>query len=250
MSIRTLVIDDESAFIGNLEAMLQQRPQEIEIIGEARSVAEGLEKIESLEPELVFLDIQMQDGTGFDLLRKCDHQDFKVIFVTAFDRFAIEAFKFSAVDYLLKPVISDDLWAAVARARQELKQSDLRMQMNILVDHVSDLNKSQKKLVLRESDSLHLVKLEDILWCTAEGSYTSFHMVGKRQIMVSTHLKEYEDMLESNGFFRAHRSHLVNLSKIERFDKREGGIIYLEGNIPLPVSVRKKEKLLKLLSGI
>ncbi|MEQ9375565.1 MAG: LytTR family DNA-binding domain-containing protein [Imperialibacter sp.] len=250
MKIRTLVIDDESAFIGNLEAMLEAKPNDIQLVGAARSVEEGLQKIDELEPDLVFLDIQMEDGTGFDLLQRCDRRDFKVVFVTAYDQFAIEAFRFSAIDYLLKPVVSDDLWAAVDKAKLEMEKSKFEFQISILMDNIHELSKDKKKLVLREAETLHVIKLEEILWCTAEGSYTTFHLIDGQKIMVSTHLKEYEAMLEKNGFFRVHRSYLVNVGKIKKFDKREGGIIYLEGNVTLPVSVRKKERLLMLLANL
>ncbi|MEM9894794.1 MAG: LytTR family DNA-binding domain-containing protein [Bacteroidota bacterium] len=250
MSIRTLVIDDESAFIGNLESILQSRDSSLELVGDARSVEEGLQKIDELEPELVFLDIQMEDGTGFDLLDRCERKDFKVIFVTAYDQYAIEAFRFSAVDYLLKPVVSTDLWSSVDRAVANIEKSRVELQINVLMENIHSLSKEKKKLVLREADVLHVVRLEEILWCAADGSYTAFHLEGGTKIIVSQHLKEFEEILDKNGFFRAHRSYLVNVNKIRKFDKREGGIIYLDGGSALPVSVRKKEKLLQILSHL
>lgn len=250
MKIRTMVVDDESAFVGNLESILESRESSIELVGDARSVEEGLKKIDELEPDLVFLDIQMEDGTGFDLLKKCDRKDFKVIFVTAYDQYAIEAFRFSALDYLLKPVVSTDLWTAVDRAIEEIEKSKVELQINVLMDNLQSLSKEKKKLVLREADILHVVRLEDILWCTADGSYTKFHLQDGSQVMVSQHLKEFEDILDKNGFFRAHRSYLINVNKIIKFDKREGGIIHLEGDAILPVSVRKKEKLMGILASL
>jgi len=248
MSIRTLVVDDESAFIGNLESILSTRLSPLELVGDARSVEEGLKKIEELEPDLIFLDIQMEDGTGFDLLEKCERRDFRVIFVTAYDQYAIEAFRFSAVDYLLKPVVSTDLWEAVERAITEIEKSKTELQISVLMENLRSISKEKKKLVLRESDILHMVRLDEILWCMADGSYTKFHLTDGNRIMVSQHLKEFEEILDKNGFFRVHRSYLVNVNKIKKFDKREGGIIYLEGDVTLPVSVRKKDKLLSLLS--
>ncbi len=250
MSIRTLVVDDEAAFIGNLESIVASQPNILQIVGSARSVKEGLQKIDELEPDLIFLDVQMGDGTGFDLLEQCERRDFKVIFVTAYDQYAIEAFRFSAVDYLLKPVVSTDFWEAVERAIDEIEKSRSELQLNVLMDNVHSLSKEKKKLVLREADVLHVVKLDDILWCMADSSYTHFHLISGEKIIVSQHLKEFEDMLDKNGFFRAHRSHLVNVNKITKFDKREGGIIHLEGDNTLPVSVRKKEKLLEILTKL
>ena len=250
MKIRTLVIDDESAFVGNLESILASRETPIELIGDARGVSEGLEKIEELEPDLVFLDIQMQDGTGFDLLEKCGRKDFKVIFVTAYNQYAIEAFRFSALDYLLKPVVSTDLWKAVDRAVKEIEKSKAELQISVLMDNIHALSKEKKKLVLREADTLHVVRLSEIQWCMAEGSYTVFQLEEGTQLMVSQHLKEFEELLDKNGFFRVHRSYLVNINKVRKFDKREGGILHLEGGRSIPVSVRKKEKLLKLLADL
>ena len=250
MMIRTLVIDDESAFIGNLESILASRQSSVALVGDARGVEDGLQKIDLLEPDLVFLDIQMEDGTGFDLLERVERKDFKVIFVTAYDQYAIEAFRFSAVDYLLKPVVSTDLWEAVDRAVVEIEKSKAELQINVLMDNIQSLSKEKKKLVLRESDTLHVVRLEEILWCMADGSYSKFQLEDGTQIMVSQHLKEFEDLLDKNGFFRAHRSYLVNINKVKRFDKREGGILYLEGDQSIPVSVRKIEKLLKILSDL
>ncbi|MEM9897598.1 MAG: response regulator, partial [Bacteroidota bacterium] len=141
MKIRTLVIDDESAFIGNLESILDSRESSLKLVGDARSVEEGLEKINELEPDLVFLDIQMEDGTGFDLLERCERKDFKVIFVTAYDQYAIEAFRFSAVDYLLKPVVSTDLWSSVDRAVADIERSRMELQINVLMDNIHSLSK-------------------------------------------------------------------------------------------------------------
>ncbi len=250
MSVKTLVIDDESAFIGNLESIASSYPDKLQIIGNARSVKEGLLKIDELEPELIFLDIQMADGTGFDLLEQCDRRDFKVIFVTAYDQYAIEAFRFSAVDYLLKPVVSTDFWEAVERATEEIEKSKTELRLNVLIDNIHSLSTENKKIVLREVDFLHIVKLEDILWCVADGSYTHFHLVDGSKVIVSQHLKEYEEILDKNGFFRAHRSYLVNVNKITKFDKRNGGVIHLEGNISLPLSVRIKDKLLEVFTKL
>ena len=248
--ISTLVIDDELAFIKNIENLVSLSESKIEIVGSARSMEEGLEKIEELEPELIFLDIQLGDGTGFDLLKKLKRKDFQIIFVTAFDQYAIEAFRFSAVDYLLKPVVSTDLWSAVDRASIEIEKTRDDIQIGVLLDNIDNLSKRRKKIVLREADMLHVVKLEEILWCTADGSYTHFNLVNGQKITVSKHLKEFEEILSNNGFFRAHRSYLINVNKITKFDKRDGGIIYLDGDISLPVSVRKKEQLFTLLADL
>lgn len=247
--IRAIIIDDEKPFINTLRANLSG-VEDLIIVGEARGVHTGIKLIEELEPELVFLDIQMSDGTGFDLLRKLDRRDFKVIFITAHDHFAIEAFKFSAIDYILKPIISDDLYAAIEKVRRSLEKEKINLQLSVLMENLNEISRDKKKIILRESETLHIIKLEEILWCEADGSYTKFYLNDSRKIMVSKHLKEFEDFLSPNGFFRAHRSHLVNINKIRRFDRSDGGIIYLEDNIALPISVRKKERLAELLNSM
>ena len=247
--IRCAIIDDEKPFINTLRAMLQ-RLDDLMVVGEARSVSSGVKLIHELEPDLVFLDIQMSDGTGFDLLKELDRKDFRVIFITAHDHFAIEAFKFSALDYILKPIISDELYQAVEKVRRSLEKDRINLQLSVLMDNLNEMSRDKKRIILRESETLHIIQLDEILWCEADGSYTIFYLTEKRKIMVSRHLKEFEDYLSPNGFFRAHRSHLVNLNKIRKFDRSDGGIIYLEDNVSLPISVRKKERLAEMLNSM
>jgi len=249
-TIKTLVIDDEIAFIRNIENLLKTNNKNIEIVDSARSVNEAIQKIESLKPDLIFLDIQLGDGTGFDLLRDTKFKDFQTIFVTAYDHYAIEALRLSAIDYLLKPVVSDDLWNAIDKAIHKIESSLVDVHMNTLIDNINSISSERKKIVLRESDMLHVVSLENILWCMADGSYTHFYIQGGEKVIVSQHLKEFEDLLSKNGFFRAHRSYLVNVNKITKFDKRDGGTIFLENDMKLPVAIRKKDQLLALLSKL
>lgn len=247
--IRTLLIDDEKHFITTIRTLLDSI-SDIIVVGEARSVASGLVQVEELEPDLIFLDVEMEDGTGFDLLKKMNRRDFRVIFITAYDHYAVEAFRFSAIDYLLKPIISSNLYNALEKVRQDIDKEKINYQLSVLMDNIHELSKEKKKIVLKETDVLHIVQLDEILWCNADGSYTVFYLTGDRKVMVSRHLKEFEDILSPNGFFRVHRSHLVNLNKIKKFSKTDGGTIYLEGNTSLPVSVRKRERLAEMLSLI
>lgn len=247
--IRVLIIDDEKPFRNTLKAILTQRP-ELTLAGEASSVEEGLTAISNLEPDLIFLDVQMEDGTGFDLLKQTDRKDFRVIFITAYDHYAVEAFRFSASDYLLKPVISKDLFNSIDSVLRTMEKEKFAYQLSVLMDNIQELSKERKKIVLREAETLHVIQLEEILWCEANGSYTTFYLTTNRKVMVSRHLKEFEDLLTPNGFFRAHRSHLVNLNKIIKFERADGGTLFLEGDIALPVSVRKKERLTELLAHL
>lgn len=245
--LRALVVDDELAFVSTLTAMLSARKGMLELVGAARSVQEGVAQIKSLQPNLIFLDIKMGDGTGFDVLRRIEGHPVQVIFVTAYDHYAVEAFQFSAVDYLLKPVDSQDLWRAVGRAARSIDLERQKLQWHVLMDNLSAQLRDRKKLILKEAEAMHIVQLKDILWCEAEGSYTRFIMENGDRILVSHNLKEYERTLQANGFYRVHRSHMVNLAKIRKVDKRDGAILVLQGGYELPVSVRKREALMGML---
>ena len=248
-TIHTLIVDDEVAFLNTLEIMLRKFPQ-FEIVGKARSVNEAVEQIEQLQPHLLFLDVEMEDGTGFDVLRQIEHQQLKIIFVTAFNHYAVEAFKFSAVDYLLKPVVSDDLKNALTKVELAIKKDSNFQNFATLLENMHNKLPERKKIVLREWDTHHVIRLDQILWCTAEGSYTRFYLSGNKQILVSRNLKEFENMLGNNGFFRVHRSHLANLNKAIRFEKGESSLLHLEEDHQLQVSIRKRDQLAHMLAAL
>ncbi len=247
--IKSVIIDDEKPFINSLRSVLKTET-DIMILGEARGVEEGIALINQTEPDLVFLDIQMSDGTGFDLLKKLDRRDFNLIFITAYDQYAIDAFRFSAMDYLLKPLLSEHLYAALDRVRERLESNKINLQLSVLMDNMENMARNSKKIILREADTMHIVRLDEILYCEADGSYTTFFLTGKRKIIVSQHLKEFENYLSPCGFFRGHRSHLINVSKILRFDKVDGGVVHIEEGKNLSISLRKKEQLLQVLNAL
>ena len=242
-TIKTVIIDDEISFINTLSILLKKHPK-FHIVGTARSVKEGVQLIKDIKPDLIFLDVQLGDGNGFDVLNAIDSRDrAEVVFVTAYDEYAVQAFRFSAVDYLLKPIISKDLHAALERVEYSITSKLSMDRFGILLANLKSNDASKKKIVLREADTHHIVNLDDIMWCMAEGSYTSFFLTDQRTIVVSKYLKEYEEILSSNGFFRIHRSYVVNLNKVLKLEKAEGGVLHLQGNHQLPVSTRKREKL-------
>jgi two-component system LytT family response regulator len=209
-----------------------------------------LKAIEEFHPDLVLLDIKMGDGTGFDLLKLAEPINFKVIFITAFDQYAIQAFKFSAIDYLLKPVDPEDLKVAVNRAKQMVQQ-DLSTQLQVLDENLKSNDATRgKKIILRTSDTIHLLKVSDITYCESDISYTQFYLADGRKILVSRTLREYEDMLKEFGFFRVHKSFLVNLFAISKFEKADGGYLVMENNDRVPVSSRKKDELMELFDRI
>lgn len=247
-TLRTLIIDDENKARETIRDMLNIYCPEVEIIGEAESVLSGINSIKKLKPDLVFLDIKMPDGTGFDLLNRLDSKPFALIFLTAFDEYAVKAFRFSAVDYLLKPLDPDELMTAIERV-VESKESENKS-IDALLDNLKNIKNDNKKLVLKTAESIFLVNVSDIIRCESTGNYTQFFIVNQKPVLVSKTLKEYDDILTDYSFFRVHQSHLVNLNHIVRLDKADGGTLVLSYDHSVPVSTRKKEALVKALSEI
>ena len=245
--IRTLIVDDEENNRQRLQMVIREHFPNIAVIGEADGVATALTAIENLKPELVLLDIKMADGTAFDLLQQINPVFFKIIFVTAYEEYALKAFKFSALDYLLKPVTVDDLRDAFMKAENQIL-TDLKQQLSIL--HSNMQSTKNKTLVLRTSEKIYLVETKDIIRCESDRNYTFFYVSDRRKYLVSQPMKEYEDILEEFGFLRIHKSHMVNISYIESFDKGEGGSIILKDRTELPVARRKKLELLELFSRL
>lgn len=243
--IRTLIIDDETNGRETLKGFLGKYCPQIKIIGEADGVKTGMAAIGEHTPDLVFLDIQMQDGTGFDLLELIPAINFKLIFVTSFDQYAIRAFKYSAVDYILKPVDPDQLMAAVNRLNAPGVISSIENKLNILISNIRAI----EKLALPTSDGMRFVKIEEIVRCESDSCYTTFFMKSKEKIMVSKTLKEYELLLSDMGFFRVHKSHLVNLRYVEKYVQGEGGYLVMEDKVQVEISRRKKEGLLAILNN-
>jgi two-component system LytT family response regulator len=187
----------------------------------------------------------MDDGTGFDLLERSSTIDFKVIFITAYEEYAIKAFKFSAIDYLLKPVDPDDLIAAVEKAKTQILR-ELKLQLSTLSDNLSTGKK--KTLVIKTMDKIHYIDVSNIIRCESDRNYTFFYLNNDRKIIASLPLKEYEELLDRNSFFRIHKSHLVNIDYVETYIKGDGGFLVLKDNSKLPVAIRKKDGLLKILA--
>lgn len=249
-NIETVIIDDKKGAKDTLKLLLKVHCPEISIMAEASNVEEGLEVIAEYSPQLVFLDIEMPDGTGFDLLERVDSVDFKVIFTTGHEQYAIKAFKFSAIDYLLKPIDVDDLKEATAKAQEEIQNETLQLKVGTLLSNLQEVSDALKKIVLKDSDAVHIVQINEILYLEANSNYTKFYLTDNREILTSNTLKEYDAILSKAGFYRVHKSYLINLSMVTKFDKREGGTVVLQGNIQLPIASRKKEEFLGLLEMI
>lgn len=243
--IKSVIIDNEIKSRKTLSNFLLKYCKEVEIIGEADGVASGIDLIKTTNPELVFLDIEMTDGTGFKLLESIEDIQFSVIFVTAYSDYAVKAFKISAVDYLLKPINPKELMEAIEKYQKETGFKGIHNKLEVLLGNQSTI----KKIAFPTSDGIELVKIDEIMHCEADDNYTSIYLNNKKRILVSKTIKEYDTMLSDFGFFRIHQSHLVNLDYITKFNKNDGGYVILENGKKLPVSRRNKQEFLeKLLS--
>jgi two-component system LytT family response regulator len=247
--MRTLVVDNEADIRQSVVDLITAFCPDITEIVEANSVDSGIAKILSYKPDVVFLDVELGDGTAMDLLSKLDKIDFHLIFITAHNKYAIDAFRFSAIDFLLKPINPEELMLTIEKIK---KHNNLRLneQIEILKEVITTTNQAEKKIVLRDNESIFFVKVSDIIRCESDKSYTKFILQHQKPIIVSKGLKEYEEMLEKFGFVRTHQSHLINMSKIIRFDKADGGSIVLENNDVVPVSQRKKEFILETFKNL
>ena len=247
--LRALIIDDETKVRDALKELINHFCPQVVIVGEADGVETGLLSINELHPDLLLLDIRMKDGTGFDLLRRVNSNNYRIIFITAHEQFAIQAFKFSAVDYLLKPVDPDDLVQAIDRAGK-LDKEEAVIRWKALQENLSANGQANRKLLVRTTDTIHLLNQQDILYCEAEGNYTTLQLKNGNRILTSRLLKEYEEMFEGGAFFRVHKSFLINLTVIERFEKGDGGFVVLTGGYRIPVASRKKEELISLFGKL
>jgi len=245
--LRTLIIDDEKNNRNKIREMLENHFPNVEVVDEADGVKSGLESIVNHAPELVLLDIRLKDGDAFDLLNQLGQVNFKIIFITAYEEYALKAIKFSALDYLLKPVLLDDLKAAIAKAvSQMLNELNLK-----LLELSNNLKTSpNKRIVLKTAEKLHFVPVQDILRCEADKNYTTFFLTDNKKIVVSGSIKDFEDILSEQGFYRLHKSHIVNLSFIKSYEKADGGTVILSDGSHVPVAMRKKNQLIELFGKL
>lgn len=247
--IKALIIDDEKNAREALKGLLLSQKHEIEIAGEADGYKTGIELINHHKPQLVFLDIQMPDGSGFRLLESFIDPDFQVIFTTAFDQYAIKAIRYSALDYLLKPIDPIELKAAVGKAVAKCRIPGENTPVKVLMENIRT-GGDARKIVLSTSEGLHVVKISDIIRCESDDYYTRFFFSDKGKIMISKTLKDVEEMLQGLGFVRTHKSHLINISFIKTFVKNDGGYVVLSNGDKVPVSRRKKESIINAIGKL
>ena len=244
--ITAIIVDDERNNCENLKELLSKYCPEIEVVGIAHSAEGGIESISRLKPALVFLDIQMQGGSGFDLLEQLKRISFEVIFVTAFDQYAIRAIRFCAIDYLLKPVDILELQSAVSRAANKILQREPNLSLTNLLENRNP-EKDDLKIALPTAERILFVQVSEIIRCLGDNNYTTVYLKSGESVLVSKTLKEYEELLGDKGFLRVHQSHLINHNYIRSYEKQDGGFLKMTDGVSVPISRQRKQHVLQQL---
>lgn len=241
----TMIIDDEPDARKLLNNLLTACCPDFKIVAEAASVKDAALQLHRHRPQVVFLDIQMNDGTGFDLLAQIPKPDFQVVFVTAYDEFALQAFKFNALDYLLKPINPDELERVINRLRRQ-PASDFQ-QLHMLLDMMSE--KSQRYIVLKTAEGIYYLPIDEIIRLASEGNYTTFHSTSEKPITVSHNLGYYKHLLEMKQFFRPHQSHIINLNFVRGYFREDGGYILMTDGSHIPLSQNRRDSFFDFMSN-
>lgn len=246
--MKALIVDDEIANRENLRQLLQVYAPDVAVCAEAADINSALQTILSHRPQLVFLDIQLHAQSGFDLLKQLGEISFEIIFVTAYNQYGIQAVKFAALDYLLKPIDIDELKTALDKARKAIGQKQKNERLNYLLEYLKDENQTRPRIALPLFGETRYINIHDIVRCEADNTYTRFVLNNGEQIIVSKTLKEYTDMLAGHGFLRSHQSHLVNMAFIKSWLREDGGSLLLTDNSKVPVSKLNRERVKEALA--
>lgn len=249
--INTIIIDDEQHCIDRLSGLLSEHCNHlVKIAGSYKSVREGIDAINALQPDLIFLDVQIGNETGFDLLKQLGKKNVEVIFTTAFEKYAVQAFKFSAVDYLLKPVDPDDLKQAVDKLKEKISFDESSKKMEVLLNNLKNIQGVAKRIGIPTINGLVFLSVSDIIRCQSDVNYTTIFSKDNTKLMVAKTLKEFEELLTEYNFFRVHNSHLINLAYIKSYNKGKGGYVTMMDNSEVEVSTRRKEEFMKVLADM
>ncbi len=248
MTVSAVLIDDEDKALQVLKQKLATYCPQIEVKGVASSSAEGYKLINSLKPQLVFLDVAMPEESGFDLLKRLPQLDFEIIFVTGFNNYALDAIRFSAIGYILKPVENEDLIAVVQKAVQRITEKLDSERNRRLLENLLNPGHVRNRIGIPTEAGLEFVPTDEIVRCEGFQKYTKVHILGRKETLSSYNIGEFRKLLENYGFFAIHKSHLINMLHIKRYDK-EGTVFMVDGS-PVPVSRRKKQEFLELLTRL
>jgi two-component system, LytTR family, response regulator len=244
---KAIIVEDELHSREFLKNIVTSYCSNLAIVALAGSVEEGVAAIKLHQPDIVFLDIEMQTGTGFDLLQQFPNPGFDVIFTTAYDHYAIRAIKFSAVDYLLKPIDIEELQQAVVKVIDKKKNSTGQQALQMLLKNLQSPQNSEQSITLSTSEGLEFIPLQQIIRIEASGPYSHFYLKDKKKIIVSRNLKEYETLLTDHGFFRVHNSHIINIIEVKRMIKTDGGYAVMSDDSNISISPKKKDEFFDMI---
>ena len=241
--LKLVVIEDETRTREAIINIIKQQCDTVEVVGSGNNITSGIEAIQRHKPDIITVDVELSDGTVFEILKQTKTLNFQIIFITAHEGYALQAIKFGAFDYLLKPFSNEELLSALNNASERIKKEKSETSFEALLSHIE--NREDKKIVLKTADDIHLINVNSIVSCEADSSYTSFMLKDGRQLTVSGNLKGFEEMLAPYSFFRVHHSQLVNLNEIKKYHRSDGGYVLMSDGRKIPVSNRKKEGLIE-----
>lgn len=239
--LNAIIVEDELRSRMLMKDILKDHCPDINVIAEAEDINTARRAIETTRPQLVFMDIELKNSNSIELLNQLSNIDFEIIFTTAYDNYALKAFKFCAIDYLLKPIDISELRSAIERAAKRIAKTHISNYLEVMIGNMKNQNFSEHQIALPSQEGLIFVKVNDILYCGGEGAYTTVIMKNKKKIMASKHLKEFEEMLVEYKFCRIHNSSLINLNEVSRYIRGEGGQVIMSDGTMLDVSRRKKD---------
>lgn len=252
--ISAIIIDDDKHLREGLKALLVQFTTDINVVGEADSVKTGIIAIEKYRPEVIFLDIHLSDGTGFDILENLKKSNgivtSQIVFITAHEQYAVKAFKFSALDFILKPIDPDELPETIKKIRNIAAKTKSYDHIDLLLENIRKKVDNFKRIALSTNDGIHLFDVADIIRCEASRGYTEFFIKNHKPVLISKNLKEYEELLAEQGFERVHQSHLINLAYLKSYIKTDGGYVIMADNTQIPIAQSKRERLQTLIKNL
>lgn len=249
-TIDVVIVEDEKHSREFLKNILKDHCREVNLLGEAASVNEALELIPQVKPDLIFMDVELRIGTGFDILSELSQLDFEVVFTTAFEHYALKAIKFSSIDYLLKPIAIPELRSAVHKTIEKKNDKLHKERLETLLYNIGQQDASLQKLCLSTTEGIEFINVYDIVYCEAQGAYTRFVLTSGSGLLVSKHLKEYEKLLKNHHFMRVHNSYLINLKEVKKYIKSDGGYIFMKNNDTVNISRSRKEEFLSRMNQL
>lgn len=243
-----VIIDDEEKIRSTIKNIISVHDIPLTILGEADNKNDGAELVLEVDPDVILLDVMLGEETSFDMLRIIGELKSKVIFISGFEQYALEAFKFSAVDYILKPVDPEELESAIEKVEQQLKTEDASLKLDVLLNNLVDQKSQERKIVLQTVEKTYVVQIQDILRCESNNNYTRFYLKSGEKLFISKPIKHYDELLENYNFFRVHKSHLVNMEFVQGVIKKDNGFVELISGDVVPISSRKRDKTLAIIS--